>query len=310
MPQAIIIIKTSDKEMYQYLSKKPPQKNYKGSFGNYCCIPGCQSAFYDANRVKAGILLFKLPKDPALRKKGCKLLKDIDVLEELIKFSKMKKVMVCEFHFNPKQIRASLGIGRKTYLPGSVSSVFEFKPEEKKKERKPPKPYNNQETSSEFAADSESSDSQCFGDASNSVVEFPEDKVKASKLLAENEKLRCKTEHWEIENKKLKEENIKLKSHIYNFDNISESRDEFRAATGLTVESFNNLLEFLNPGKDSCNIKFYDTSSRLSQSCDDIGSPKSGPKPKLSSEDQLFTYMTWLKKWICSFTFSSSLKNF
>ena len=74
----------------------------------------------------------------------------------------------------------------------------------------------------------------------------------------------------ELENKKLKEENTKLKSHNYNFDNVSESRDEFRAATGLTVESFNNLLEFLNPGKDSCNIKFYDTLSRLSQSFDDI----------------------------------------
>ena len=44
----------------------------------------------------------------------------------------MKKVMVYEFYFNPKQIRVSLGIGRKTYLPGSVPSVFEFKPEEKK----------------------------------------------------------------------------------------------------------------------------------------------------------------------------------
>ena len=116
--------------------------------------------------------------------------------------------------------------------------------------------------------------------------------------------MRCKIEHLESENKKLKEENIKLKSHIYNFDNASESGAEFRAATGLTVESFNNLLEFLNPGKDSCNIKFYDTSSRLSKSCDGIGSPKSGPKPKLSSQDQLFMYMTWLKKWICSFTFS------
>ena len=137
--------------------------------------------------------------------------------------------MVCEFYFNPKPIRVSLGVGRKTYLPGSVPSVFEFKPELKKKERKPPNPRNNQETSSEFGT--------------------------------------------------------KLKSHIYNFDNVSESGDEFRAATGLTVESFNNLLEFLNPGKDSCNIKFHDTSSRLSQSCDGIGSPKSGPKPKLSSQD-------------------------
>ena len=61
-----------------------------------------------------------------------------------------------------------------------------------------------------------------------------------------------------------------MKSHIYSFDNVSESRDEFLAATGLTVESFNNLLKFLNPGKASCNIKFYDTLSRLSQSFDDI----------------------------------------
>ena len=76
--------------------------------------------------------------------------------------------------------------------------------------------------------------------------------------------MRCKIEHLELENKKLKEENIKLKSHNYNFDNVSESRDEFRAATGLTVESFNNLLEFLNPGKGSCNIKFYDTLKTLS----------------------------------------------
>ena len=173
--------------------------------------------------------------------------------------------------------------------------MFEFKPEEKKKERKPPKPRNNQETSSEFETESESSDSQCFVDASNSVVDFPEETDNTSKLLTENESLRCKIEHLELKNKKLKEENIKLKSHIYNFDNVSESGDVFRAATGLTVESFNNLLEFLNPGKDSCNIKFYDTSSRLSKSCDGIGSPKSGPKPKLSSQDQLFMYMTWLK---------------
>ena len=199
------------------------------------------------------------------------------------KFSKMKKVIVCEFHFNPKQIQVSLGIGRKTYIAGSVPSVFEFKSEEKKKERKPPKPRNNQETPSEFETDCESSGSQCFGDVLDSVVDFPEDIDNTSKLLAENESSRCKTEHLELENKKLKEENIKLKSHIYNFDNVSGSRDEFRSKTGLKAESFNNLLEFLNPGKDSCNIKFYDTLSRLSQSCDRTGSRKSGPRPKLSS---------------------------
>ena len=33
----------------------------------------------------------------------------------------------------------------------------------------------------------------------------------------------------ELENKKLKEENIKLKSHIYKFHNVSESGDKFCA---------------------------------------------------------------------------------
>ena len=116
--------------------------------------------------------------------------------------------------------------------------------------------------------------------------------------------MRCKIEHLELENKKVKEEEIKLKSHIYSFDNASELRDEFRAATGFIVDSFNNLLELINPAKDSCNIKFHDTSSRLSQRCYDIERPKSGPKPKLSSQDQLFMYMMWLKNWICFFTFS------
>ena len=137
----------------------------------------------------------------------CKLLKDIGVLEELIKFSKTEKVVVRKFHFNPKQIRVSLGIDRKTYLPGNVLSVFEFKTEEKKKERKPPKPRNNQETSSEFETDSESSDSQCFGDAPNPLAHFPEDIDNTSKLPAENESLRCKFKHLELENKKLKEKN-------------------------------------------------------------------------------------------------------
>ena len=65
----------SDKEIYQNVSKERPQRNYRGGFGDYCCIPGCQRAFCDANRVKTGILLFKLPKDPALRKEWLQVIK-------------------------------------------------------------------------------------------------------------------------------------------------------------------------------------------------------------------------------------------
>ena len=73
--------------------------------------------------------------------------------------------------------------------------MFEFKHEEKKKERKPFKSRNNQETSTEFETDSESSDSQCFGDALNYVVEFPEDIDNTSKILTKNESLECKVAH-------------------------------------------------------------------------------------------------------------------
>ena len=57
--------------------------------------------------------------------------------------------------------------------------MFEFKPEKNEKEIKPPKPRNNQETS-------EYSDFQCFDDASNSAVDFPEDIDNTSKLRCEN----------------------------------------------------------------------------------------------------------------------------
>ena len=127
--------------------------------------------------------------------------------------------MVYEFYFNPKQIRVSLGIGRKTYLPVSVPSVFVFKPEEKNKKENlsshivikkhlvnlkltlNPLILNALVTCQILSLNSQKTDN-------------------TSKLLAENESLRCKIEHLEIENRKLKEENIKLKSHSYNFDNV------------------------------------------------------------------------------------------
>ena len=168
------------------------------------------------------------------------MLKDIGALEELTNLVKQKKPWFVNFILTQSKFG---------YLW----------------KRKPPEPRNNQETSCEFESESESSDSQYFGDASNSAVDFPEDIDKTSKLLGQNGSFRCKIEHFELKSKKVKEDNIKLKSHICNFGNVSESGDKFRAAAGLTVESFNNLLDFLNPGKRSCNIKFYDTSGRLSQ---------------------------------------------
>ena len=59
----------SDKEIYQISRKKRSQKKNRGGIGVYCCIQRWQSAFYDANIVKTGIGLFKLPKNPAMHDK-------------------------------------------------------------------------------------------------------------------------------------------------------------------------------------------------------------------------------------------------
>ena len=99
-------------------------------------------------------------------------------------------------------------------------------------------------------------------------------------------------EHLQLENKKLKQENVNLKIIIYNVDNASESGNQFCAETGLTVVSFHNLLEVLNPDKKSCKIKLYDTSSRFSQSFNYIGSRKSGPKPSYQDQLNLSVYLS------------------
>ena len=71
----------------------------------------------------------------------------------------------------------------------------------------------------------------------------------------------------EAENNALKAENDKQMKNerLYNYENISRNKEHFKKATGLDHESFLYLSEFVNPGEDCKNIKFYDSSQRLSE---------------------------------------------
>ena len=64
---------------------------------DYCSIPGCQSTFYDANRVKTDIVIFKFPEDPALHKKWLKVIKRYRRTGGADKFSKTKKSRFVNF---------------------------------------------------------------------------------------------------------------------------------------------------------------------------------------------------------------------
>ena len=68
--------------------------------------------------------------------------------------------------------------------------------------------------------------------------------------------------------------------------------------TGSEKDAFDMLLEFLNPGANNVNMKFYKPDIKNTA---DVGSQlphtscKRGQKPKLETVDQLFMLLTWLR---------------
>ena len=94
----------------------------------------------------------------------------------------------------------------------------------------------------------------------------------------------------------LLEENKLLKLPRFSFENFYEKSKQFRSATGINPDFFMGFFNYLNPGYDSSNIKFYDTSKRLSEekyaNSEEV---RSGPKLKNSAKEQLFMHLSWLK---------------
>ena len=104
-------------------SKKRPEKYCSAGFGDYCCILKCKSDFYtkrDGKRVKAGISLFKFPKDNTEKKRW------INIISMYPRKGAGDK---------EDEIRVSIGIGRKTLKPGAIPSIFHFKNPSKIKPR-------------------------------------------------------------------------------------------------------------------------------------------------------------------------------
>ena len=89
---------------------------------------------------------------------------------------------------------------------------------------------------------------------------------------------------------------------LCNYENISRKTplDYSKKATGLDHESFFNLFEYVDPGEDCKNIKFYGSSKRLPEAQFPLWSSsgdllKSGRKPKVTAINQLFLYSVWLR---------------
>ena len=125
---------------------------------------------------------------------------------------------------------------------------------------------------------------------------YVEEAFETERLIEEIKQLRTKNQCLQKKNNMLLEENNQLELQRFSFENFCENKEQCRSTTGINPDCFMRLFSYLNPGDDCSNIKFYETSKRLSEEkCINSEEVKSGPKPKISAKEQLFMCLSWLK---------------
>ena len=106
-----------------------------------------------------------------------------------------------------------------------------------------------------------------------------------------------------------------LKSRLFTYDNFITDEKLFRATTGLEVEKFKILCEYLDPGENCEIIKYYEPAKDKEKDRSDVlSSPsfvppasKPRPRPKPAGVDQLFLFFIMVKTWFTTETYSFAL---
>ena len=105
--------------------KRPPRITSSGS-GIYCCVPQCGSALYDKYKQKSDIGFFNFPENVALFKVWKKAIGQYRRRGGADTCKIKKTTRICDFHFQAKEIKVSLIVGRKTLVEGVARSIFSF----------------------------------------------------------------------------------------------------------------------------------------------------------------------------------------
>ena len=184
------------KKVRQKLQENVRKKIYGGRFGNYCCVPGCKSAFCGKNREKTNISLFTIPKREDLRKKWLDVLKHVRRKGGADSFdvkNPNKRIYVWEFHFKDGDLTSTLSRGKKKIKAGRVPSIFREQPVKQKATRPPLK---NRLTS---FVESETESDETLSSSSSSLEKKPsesyvEEASETERLIEEIKQLRAKNE--------------------------------------------------------------------------------------------------------------------
>ena len=311
--------------MYANTSTDRPSQSKPGGCGIYCCIPQCGSSQYGNQINKTNIALFSFPnkeKNPDIYKSWCQEIHKFRRKGGKDAFKITKNTKVCEFHFKPEEIKISIGRGIKSLKTGfEVPSIYPFKksfttPLRTRRSPRKRLPLDLEKLNNQSSTNDEI---DMVIDANNQGT--PEElNTSENTCLCQNcielqiqiNYLQSKIDNLISENIELKSENDNLKiinkdfsNRMFTYENLSKDEEKFRSATGIEVEKFNILYNYLEPGEFCENIKFYNKNQANVDekiSANTFASPsffspesKPGPKPKLKAIDQLFMYLTWLR---------------
>ena len=296
-------------ETYPNTSRGRPKQLELAGHGNFCCIPLCKNSTLDKDKNKTEIGLFSFPSEEGLRRQWIKVISRYRRKGGDDAFTITKNTKVYEFHFPINNLKIGYGMGKKTLVPGSLPSIFKFKESTAKRGRKSP-------TKRDFigAQFEEHGDELGEGQSDFNIVSPETDishedgcvsctsyKEEIQRLRSENERLQKENDDIKSELSSAKEELTRCEAKLYNFEKLSREPAMFKSATGLEVDSFIYLYNFLNPGENSANLKYYERAKEMGRlNVSDAAETstdgnKSGPKPKTSPKDQLFLCMSWLK---------------
>ena len=261
------------KVCYDNTTIERPKEIAFGGKGKYCSIPCCKNTQYDGDWKKTNIALFKFPdkeRKPDLYKAWFNKIKTFRRKGGKDAFTVTNNTYVCEFHFEISDIQVSAGRHIKTLKNNVIPSVFIFKKKSTpvKKRSSPRKrrliqdlvPRKHQKVTDDednfhvppiVHDHNQQSSSTCCENC--------------NKFSSENILLKEKIKALEEEKQKL-EEDLKskelvvnsLKNRLFMYSNFVSDEKRFRTTTGLEVEKFNILYEYLDPGQDCENIKYHE----------------------------------------------------
>ena len=124
-----------------YTEDKRPKRTTTSGSGNYCCMRTCKSTQYKVCsniKTKSGIGFFRFPKSPGRRKQWIHSISRWRRKGGDDKFN-VDNALLCEFHFDSKDINVSIGMGKKTLKRKTVPTFPDMQSSPISKRKSPTK---------------------------------------------------------------------------------------------------------------------------------------------------------------------------